>query len=280
MRFRINKAVPQGVNGVSPSLKYGAEMPKSLRVLTYNIQAAIGTANYLHYVTRSWRHVFPGPQGVRRLEDIASVIQDYDIVALQEVDGGSLRSSFINQLAYLADICEFDYWFQQLNRNLGKLGQFSNGILSRFVPYHVEDHKLPGVKGRGAIVAHYGNPAEPLVLIAVHLALSERARYRQLEYIRELVQNHEHVVVMGDMNCRGDRILESPLRDTHLIPANRDKPTFPSWRPAHSIDHIMVSPSLTIESVDVLDHVHSDHLPVAIQITLPESLRERFFEVS
>lgn len=278
MHFNVKQKRPRAA--ISTSLKYGSEVPERLKLLTYNIQAAIGTNNYLHYVTRSWRHVLPSTQGTQRLAHIGQVIEQYDLVALQEVDGGSLRSSFVNQVAYLADACGFDYWYQQLNRDFGKLGQFSNGILSRFVPFEVEDHKLPGIKGRGVIVAKFGSPQEPLVVIAVHLALSERGRYRQLDYIRELVQPYEHAIVMGDMNCRGDRIFDSPLKDTHLVQADVILPTFPSWRPAHNIDHIIVSPSLTIESVEVVDCTHSDHRPVAMEIGLPESLREGFYKVS
>ena len=277
MSFHINHQVPHK-EGTALSSKYGDQVPETLKLLSYNIQAAIGTSNYLHYVTRSWRHILPDWRGIQRLDDIGKVIAEYDLVALQEVDGGSLRSSFVNQVSYLADLCEFDYWYQQLNRDFGKLGQFSNGILSRFVPYEVEDHKLPGFKGRGAIVAKYGNPKHPLVLVGVHLALSERARYRQLDYLRDLVQRFEHIMVMGDLNCRGDQIIDTPLRDTHLIQVKEDHHTFPSWKPYRSLDHIMVSPSLVIKEVKVLDILHSDHRPIAMEVVIPEQVRDLFYD--
>lgn len=253
-------------------------VPDTLKLLTYNIQAGIGTERYHHYVTRSWRHVLPDWRGVQRLDRIGKVIHDFDLVALQEVDGGSLRSSFVNQLAYLADLCNFDYWYQQLNRDFGRFGQFSNGILSRFVPYEIEDHKLPGLKGRGAIVAKYGNPRHPLVLVGVHLALSEKARFRQLDYLSELIQNYEHVVVMGDMNCRAEDLLDTPLRDTHLIQVPTTLHTFPSWKPDRNIDHILLSPSLKVKTVEVLDYTYSDHCPIAMEIELPESVKDHFHD--
>lgn len=277
MAFHINHQVPHR-EGTVLSSRYGDSVPETLKLLTYNIQAAIGTSRYLHYVTRSWRHVLPDWRGIQRLDDIGRVITEYDLVALQEVDGGSLRSSFVNQLSYLAKLCDFDYCYQQLNRDFGKLGQFSNGILSRFVPYEVEDHKLPGLKGRGAIVAKYGNGKHPLVLVGVHLALSERARYRQLDYLRDLVQGYEHVIVMGDMNCRGDQIIDTPLRDTHLIQVKEDHHTFPSWKPDRNIDHIMVSPSLQIREVQVLECTHSDHRPIAMEVVLPPLVRDTFYD--
>jgi endonuclease/exonuclease/phosphatase family metal-dependent hydrolase len=212
---------------------------------------------------------------VQRLDRIARVLADADLVALQEVDGGSLRSSFVNQVAYLAQLGEFKYWYQQLNRDLGRLGQFSNGILSRFVPYTIEDHKLPGLKGRGAIVAKYGHPSNPLVLVGVHLALSEKARFRQLGYLRDLIQHHEHVIVMGDLNCTADQLIDTPLRDTHLRAVTGNLNTFPSWKPDRALDHILLSPGLKIRSTQVLDCTLSDHCPVSLEIELPKDIRDR-----
>lgn len=251
-----------------------------LRLLSYNIQAAIGTRSYHHYITRSWRNFLPDWRALQRLDNIAQVLAQYDLVSLQEVDGGSLRSGFVNQVSYLADLARFKYWYQQLNRNLGKLGQYSNGVLSNFVPYEVEDHRLPGLKGRGAIVAKYGSPEHTLVLVGLHLALSEKARFRQLAYVRELIQHHEHVIVMGDMNCRSDQIIDTPLRDTHLIQVQGLHPTYPSWRPTRNIDHILVSPSLKINHVKVLDFDYSDHRPIAMEVQLPAELAWALYDAA
>lgn len=264
MSFNINPSRSQP----SPRL----EPPSTLRLLSYNIQAAIGTRSFHHYITRSWRHLLPDWRGLQRLDSIAQVLAHYDLVSLQEVDGGSLRSGFVNQVSYLADLARFEYWYQQLNRDLGKLGQYSNGVLSRFVPYEIEDHKLPGLKGRGAIVAKYGDADNTLVLVGLHLALSEKARFRQLAYVREIIQHHEHVIVMGDMNCRSEQIIDTPLRDTHLTQVNGPHHTYPSWRPTRNIDHILVSPSLKINHVKVLDYDYSDHRPIAMEVQLPRGL--------
>ena len=262
------------INSLPAAQPAATAPPQVLRLLSYNIQAAIGTSSFHHYVTRSWRHVLPDWRGLQRLDRIAQVLAHYDLVSLQEVDGGSLRSGFVNQVAYLADLARFEYWYQQLNRNLGKLGQYSNGVLSRFVPYEIEDHKLPGLKGRGAIVAKYGDADHTLVLVNLHLALSEKARFRQLGYVRELIQHHEHVVVMGDMNCRSDQIIDTPLRDTHLLQVTGNHHTYPSWNPTRNIDHILVSPSLKINHVKVLEYDYSDHRPIAMEVQLPPQLAD------
>ena len=77
---------------------------------------------------------------------------------------------------------------------------------------------------------------------------------------------------MGDMNTHANDLLHtSPLRDLGLL-APQMEATFPSWRPQRCLDHILLSPSLTLERVQVLDQPISDHLPVAVDIRLPGSV--------
>lgn len=253
----------------------------SLRLLSFNIQAGIQTRNYRHYVTKSWQHLLAHPEQRGHLEKIGRILHNYDVVALQEVDGGSLRSGFINQVQFLAEQAMFPYWYQQLNRNLGKLAQHSNGLLSRICPCALEDHKLPGlIPGRGAIVARFGNKKESLVLIMLHLSLGSRAQHRQLDYVRKLIADHPHVVLMGDMNTHFRDILDSPaLQDVGLATPEREHHTFPSWQPSRGLDHILVTRSLKIKKLQVLNCTLSDHLPVAMEILLPKALVRSIYRV-
>lgn len=240
-----------------------------LRLLSFNVQAGIGTQRLHQYVTHSWRHVVVHPQSIANLDRIADVVRDYDIVALQEVDAGSLRSGFVNQLHHIARRAEFPWWHQQVNRNLGRFGQFSNGMLSRFAPHTVEDHRLPGPPGRGALIARYGNPDNPLVVVGLHLALGERVRNRQLDYVCSLVSRYTHLVIMGDLNLSADMLRHSPLARLGLQDITEPLLTYPSWRPDRHIDHILVTPSLQIDRLEVLDCTLSDHRPLAMELRLP-----------
>lgn len=248
-------------------------LPDVLRLLSFNIQVGINTQRYHHYVTRGWQHLLPHARRQRTLGQIAQVLNDFDVVALQEVDGGSLRSGYINQVEHLAWESQFPYWYQQLNRNLGRFAQHSNGFLSRYQPQLLEDHKLPGMlPGRGAILTSFGQGPDSLLIVMMHLALSTRTRASQLAYIRERIADHSHVVLMGDMNTHAEDLLEhSPLSNSNLHTASLPG-TYPSWKPARVLDHILLSPSLSIEHVDVMDQPISDHLPVAMHIRLPPSL--------
>ena len=242
---------------------------RRLRLLSFNIQVGNSTQSYRHYLTRSWQHVLPHKGRAGNLDKIGDLLSDFDLVALQEADGGSLRSGYINQVKYLAQQGEFPYWYQQLNRNLGRLAQHSNGVLSRLRPTAIEDHPLPGPAGRGAILVRFGTGPDALVVVVMHLALGTKVRTMQLAYIRELVSGYQHQVLMGDMNTNATDLLQtSPLRDLGLL-APQMEATFPSWRPQRCLDHILLSPSLTLERVQVLDQPISDHLPVAVEIRLP-----------
>ena len=254
------------------------EPHRHIRLLTFNIQVGINTSSYHHYLTRSWQHVLPHRRRLQNLDRIATLLSQYDVVALQECDGGSLRSGYVNQVQYLAEAAGIPYWYQQLNRNLGHVAQHSNGFLSRFRPLDVTEHRLPGlIPGRGAIIARYGLAEDPLVLVQMHLSLSKSAQQRQLAYIHELICDYRHVVLMGDMNAHAEQLLtQTPLKHADLVPLPATAHSFPSWRPEKALDHILVSPSLDIRRPEVVSYPMSDHLPIAMDVALPKGYLETF----
>ncbi len=241
----------------------------TLKFLSYNIQVGIRTTKYRHYVTKGWKHVLPHESRNHTLTRIADVVSKYDFVALQEIDAGSIRSGFINQVEYLAERAQFPYWYTQLNRDLGPLAQHGNGLLSRIAPKDMQDHRLPGaIPGRGAIVVRLPFGDASVLVVMLHLSLGERSRAMQLEYVKGLIDGEDHVVVMGDMNSHlADLLFDSPLAETALRPAQSVAPTFPSWRPSVALDHILVSPKLAIGKCEVLDCRLSDHRPISVSLT-------------
>jgi len=245
--------------------------PRPLKLLSFNIQAGIASSSYRHYLTHSWKHVLPYPERLDNLDRIASLAQDFDFVGLQEADGGSLRSGYINQIEYLAVRAGFPFWYDQTNRNLGHLAQHSLGLLSRFLPRDITEVRLPGmIPGRGALCVRFGSGAQALLLVILHLALGRRARQRQLAAVAELAQDYRHLILMGDFNCRSESDeINRLLRHTHLSEPVHGLHTFPSWRPRRNIDHILVSSSIEVRSVNVLNHTISDHLPISMEIMLP-----------
>lgn len=266
----------------APSVETRPIMPEDgrLRLLTFNLQVGIQTSAYHHYLTRGWQHVLPHPKRQRRLDLISNILKRYDIVGLQEADGGSFRSGSINQVEYLAYQSGFPHHYQQLNRNLGRLAQHSNGLLSRLTPALVEEHRLPGtLPGRGAIHARYGSGPDALHVFVAHLALSQRGRKRQLNYLSEIIQPLRHVVVMGDLNCSFEQIQSHQrFRQSLALHPVQLPPSYPSWQPRRALDHILLSDSLHAERVQVLRRLFSDHLPIAIDVRLPDACQRQLDE--
>jgi endonuclease/exonuclease/phosphatase family metal-dependent hydrolase len=212
---------------------------------------------------------------MENIDGIARVIADYDIVGLQEIDTGSLRSGFVNQVSYMAERGGFRYVLDQSNRRIGLISQHSNAVLSRIEPWSSENHKLPGIiPGRGMLRVSFGGGLDALHVLIVHLALGRRTRIRQIQFLARFIRRYRHVILMGDLNCRSD----SPEMAFLLGLTGLRKPapglhTFPSWRPNRQLDHILVSPSIEVEHTSVLAHTFSDHLPIAMRIRIPEPVR-------
>ncbi len=254
----------------------GRAAPRRLRLLSYNIQSGLTTNRYSHYVTGGWKHVVPVPSRMRNLERIAALIARYDIVGLQEVDAGSLRSGFVDQAHYLADRGRFQHFYEQTNRQIGRISRHSNVFLSRIRPDSIREYRLPGViGGRGALMVRFGSGEDEgcLHLCIAHLALSRRARRLQLGYLAERVRDRQHLVLMGDLNCASDSQDMRWFRETaNLVEPVQGLRTFPSWNPRRQLDHILVSPGLGVEDLEVLGYRYSDHLPIAMALKVPAGL--------
>jgi endonuclease/exonuclease/phosphatase family metal-dependent hydrolase len=269
---RARRAPAAIASGPPDGAEEGATKP--LQLLSFNIQAGISGTRYRDYLTQSWQHLLPSSRRMGNLDRIAKLISRFDMVGLQEVDAGSLRSGFINQAEYLALRAGFPNWHHQLNRDLGKFAQHSNALLSRYCPSALDAHRLPGLfPGRGVLSATFGTPPDTLVLLIVHLALGRRARRQQLAFIAELARDHPHVIIMGDLNSPLRQWQDvGPLSALDLHSPAQDLHTFPSWRPQRGIDHILVGPTLRVDHVSTLPCSYSDHLPIAMEVRIPTAI--------
>ncbi len=250
-------------------------LPRStLRLLSYNIQLGIPSHRYRDYVMHSWKHLLPYRNRRHNLSRIAGMIKGFDIVGLQELDSGSIRSGFVNHAEFLADKAGFPHWYDKTNRNWGKVARHSMGVLSRYASTGIEKHNLPGrVPGRGALVVHYGNQDDPLAVVLAHLSLSRKARKQQIEFMSELVNEYNHVILMGDLNCGADsEEIAMLLEKTTLTMPYSDLLTYPSWNPRIHLDHILISESIRIHDVSVLEYPLSDHLPIAMEVSVPQDM--------
>jgi endonuclease/exonuclease/phosphatase family metal-dependent hydrolase len=205
------------------------------------------------------------------------MVTPYDMVALQEVDSGSLRSGFINQSRYLATHADMPFWCHQSNRKVGTVAYAGNGFLSRFEPDSVEEYRLPGpIPGRGSLVVRFGQGEDELVVAVVHLALGKRARKQQLNFLAEQLVACPQLIVMGDLNTPvSSPELESFCDRLELSAPTSDLASYPAWQPQRAIDHILVSDRISIGASQALDVSYSDHCPVELELVLPPGTRLR-----
>lgn len=251
-----------------------AEGVRRLRLASFNIQTGIRTSAFHQYLTGGWKHFLPTQGRAANLSRIAYLLQPFDIVGLQEVDGGSARSRFVVQTQYLAEQGGHAYWHNQVNRRLGRLALHSNGLLSRYRPARVDEFALPGLPGRGAMLVRYGSDSRHSLTVCVaHLALSRHGRLKQIGFLCELLADLPNAVLMGDLNCEphSPELAMLERQGGFINPAPGAK-TFPSWRPNRLLDYILVKPCLPVDNVRVLDFACSDHLPIALDMALPEGL--------
>ncbi|MDO5090764.1 MAG: endonuclease/exonuclease/phosphatase family protein [Cardiobacteriaceae bacterium] len=232
-----------------------------MRILSYNIQAAIHSTSYLSYTWQWPRQILPNRAKTATLERIAAFINAFDVVCLQEIELGGLRNGFKSQAEQLLALTDFRHAAFQTNRRLSRLSLHGNLILSKTPADVVLDTPLPGqIRGRGIIAVKSGDT----VIATTHLSLGKLDQYRQLRYIRAALGEHPRVLLTGDLNCERDAAALTILTDHHYRLLGDATPTFPSWKPKKSLDHALAK-GIAATSRVVPFH-GSDHLPVDVRV--------------
>jgi endonuclease/exonuclease/phosphatase family metal-dependent hydrolase len=247
-------------------LSGGSSPKKTFTVASFNIQAGARSDRYHDYVTKAWQHILPGPSKTENIRAIANAIARFDLVCLQEADGGSTRSGFVHQAHRLAELADFTTVLDQRNRKVGlKALPFAcsgNAILARTACENWREHALPGaVQGRGAIEANLTG----VNIFNLHLSLTANAQRMQLAYLAEHIAGKSGpLIVAGDFNCS----TESPAVRQFIQALNLSVaevgPSFPSWAPKRRIDLILYR-GLALKKSWALPMLASDHLAVVAQ---------------
>lgn len=238
-----------------------------MKIVSYNIQAAIASNSYLSYVSRLHRQVLPSPAKTQVLHNIAKYISDFDVACLQEIDLGGFRNGYLNQVEQLMAHTPFRHCVYQTNRVVGKLSVHGNLILSKTPLREVVNAHLPSrIKGRGILAAAMDSPFGEIVIANVHLSLGALDQFKQIRYVREKLQAFDNVCLMGDFNCPPDAEQLYLLTDHNYVHLNKlGDATYPSWNPKQTLDHIFIKGSLKGHA-QVSQFTSSDHLPVIVQL--------------
>ena len=236
--------------------------PVQLTVMTYNIHHAEGMDKKLD------------------LARIAEVIRrcEADLVALQEVDGGTKRTNRVMQAQELARLTKMRHVYGPAMDFDG--GKYGNAILSRFeimdsrvvpLPYTAGERREP----RSAVAALVRLPGgRDVTFISTHFDHTKDSpdRIRQAaEVNRQLGDVPQPALLAGDFNCEPESEPMAEIARKWTMVSDDNTPTCPADKPHLRIDHVLVKPDgkwRVVEAKVTDEPVASDHRPVVVKLRL------------
>ena len=237
-----------------------------MKFLLYNVRYGAGIGRRFHLP-------FPGSGYLKRtgptLDQITAFIhaQQPDIVGLVEVDGGSFRSSRLNQAEYIASALGHYHTYKSKygDSSWVRFMPIANRQMNAFLTRDVikEQRFLYFDHGVKRLVIQL--ELEEVTLFLVHLSIKFRHRQHQLCELYSLVKDLKTpYLIAGDFNVFwGDPEIELFLAATNLKSANlHHAATYPSWSPKMELDLILHSPGIVIRDFQMPPVTFSDHLPL------------------
>ncbi|MDO1584228.1 endonuclease/exonuclease/phosphatase family protein [Rhizobium oryzicola] len=236
---------------------------RTIRILSYNVHSCVGTDRK------------------RDPARIADVIAETgaDIIGLQELDVGRRRSGGIDQAQAIANHLRMDFHFHPALRVAEE--QYGDAILTALPLQLRQAGGLTSVgEPRGALWADVEAHGERLHIVNTHLGLTRRDRVRQMRELlgRSWLGNSEirkgKSLLIGDFNSIPSsapyRMVKRHMKDVVQDLGELAGATFPSRWPLLRLDHIFVSESLRLRSVEAvrtpLARLASDHLPLLAEV--------------
>ncbi|HRI14656.1 MAG TPA: endonuclease/exonuclease/phosphatase family protein [Verrucomicrobiota bacterium] len=234
---------------------------KEVRVLTYNI------------------HHCEGRDGQVDLMRTAQVIRESnsDLVALQEVDRGVLRTQGRNLPAELGALTGLTPLFA--NNYAFDGGEYGNAILTRFTVKRWSNlHYRPIREGeqRGLLQAVVDVDGTEVAFLNTHLdhRPDDVERLASVDEIESAITVYEAMplILCGDFNALpGSRVyvrLSERFRDSWRVAGRGAGDTYPSEKPVKRIDYVWLRGPLQAASAEVITGDASDHAAVRVTVRL------------
>jgi endonuclease/exonuclease/phosphatase family metal-dependent hydrolase len=238
-----------------------------LRLVSYNIHKCIGGVDRRYEPERT-------AEVLRKL--------DADIILLQEVDTGVLRSRGDNQTEVLGDLVGMRYrtWYPNVDVRGG--GQYGNAILSRYPIIESSNIDLTWrfKKRRSALHSvlrvRHDDVDRTVHVFNMHLGL---ARFERRIQLNKFLDSHPFanlhhetpIVVGGDLNDVYGGLSEL-LRPSGFRGIERRPLTFPAWGPVRPLDAIFVRGNMDFMKLTrcetELAKRASDHRPLVAEVRL------------
>lgn len=224
-----------------------------LRIMSYNIRNAKGMDLKTDY---------------GRIANVITGVMP-DVVAIQEVDCKTKRSSNVDVLAELSSLTDmYSTYGAAIDFDAGKYGV---GILSKEQPLNHHNIPLPGrEEARTMLVTEFTE----YVLACTHWSLTKEDRIASVAMVNELAKLYDKPVFMaGDFNMEPESEEFLVLSENWNVLNNLKKNTFPSDNPDRCIDYIFVYSQwgkfVKLLQDCVLDEpIASDHRPLFVDVKL------------
>jgi len=240
------------------------------RILTYNIHQCRGT---------------DGRLDVGRVAAVIAA-QEPDIVALQEVDVGRARTGGVDQAHAIAERLDMAFHFNAALRVEEE--RYGDAILTALPERLIKAGPLPGhprmprLEPRGALWIAVTIDGVEVQVLNTHLGLVPREQQIQASALMGSAwlcgpSRQAPLIVVGDMNAGPwSATLRTLMRDMNDARTGRSRTaTFPAGLPMLQIDHVLVSPDITVTGIhtpnDPLARRASDHLPLVVDFTIGPS---------
>jgi endonuclease/exonuclease/phosphatase family metal-dependent hydrolase len=250
--------VPLGLWITQPKPATGGTTALRLRLVTYNIHQGANAAGWID------------------LEGLAAAIeaQKPDVVILQEVVRGQIVTGMADSLEWLSWRLRMPYRFAPATDST-----YGEAILSRLPILAWQSGILP--QGNAAQKRSYvrvivdAGAVTPVTVIGTHLDhVSQQVRIPQVERLIEVWGKVPRTIIAGDMNALPGTTEISTFEAAGLISAqditgHSDLFTFDSVNPSRRIDWIFGTPDLSFSDFVISQTTASDHLPLAVTVTLP-----------
>ncbi|HYE57307.1 MAG TPA: endonuclease/exonuclease/phosphatase family protein, partial [Rhodothermales bacterium] len=208
-----------------------------------------------------------------------------DLVLLQEVDDGTRRSGYMDQVAVLRRLTGLRGAFGRSLWYDG--GAYGIAILSRWplradtvwhLPVSPPQRRAGGsMEPRTALRVVVDAPGGPITVVNTHLdpARDDAGRRQEvralLEHLAPVLRAGGRVLVGGDFNAEpGSAPLAlfeaAGLTDAWRACGSGDGLSYPAAIPTKRIDYLLTSAALACRHAEVLQTDASDHRPVLVEV--------------
>jgi endonuclease/exonuclease/phosphatase family metal-dependent hydrolase len=235
--------------------------PMTIRILTYNVHHGEG---------------FDGEFDLaRQARVIASASPD--LVALQEVDEATERSSGVRQVAELGRLTGMHAVFGEAMAFQG--GKYGVGVLSRWPIASSQNHPLPGGPNREprtalSVVVRAEPRQPPITFTSTHLDFGRNVgRDAQAQALNDMLTGSDDAlsILGGDMNSADDSEVLRILRERWTEIVVPGVTALSAGRPGYRLDYLLIRPAArwrVVEARLVDGPPASDHIPVLAVLEL------------